>query len=84
MKNDENRVSKNQQIKKRLDARLSYWNLNNNQIKQPSEVFHKSKTQTMHNEDLTEENKENNDQIRIIKLDESDGVLNGNYIMQQK
>ena len=83
MENSQKQISKNQQIKNRLENRLSYWNLNQNQIKQTNEMYHKSKTQTLHKEDLTEEWKEEKDQIRIIKLDES-GDWNKNNISKQK
>ena len=83
MKNSQKQISKNQQIKNRLENRLSYWNLNQNQIKQTNEMYHKSKTQTLNKEDLTEEWKEEKDQIRIIKLDES-GDWNKNNISKQK
>lgn len=74
VKKAENRQpSKNQQIKNRLEARLSYCNVSHNQIKQANENFHKSKTQSINNEDLKEEEKENNRQIQVLNLDESRG-----------
>lgn len=82
-KAEDKQPSKNQLIKSKLEARLSYWNVSHTQIKQANENYHKSQTQSIDNEDLKEEAKQSNNQLQVFNLDESAGPLAANILRQK-